>query len=50
MNNRHHFWRQVMAFLMLRTPMRSYGELVLRPVTMPKRGAPTGRPRTAGNQ
>lgn len=37
MNDRHRFWRRVMAFLLLRTPMRTYGELVLRPVTIAER-------------
>ena len=31
------FWRRVAAFVYLNTPMRSYGELVLRPVTMAER-------------
>jgi hypothetical protein len=39
-----------MAFLMLHTPMRSYGELVLRPVTMAERGAPLRRLPAAGNK
>ena len=37
MNNRNRFFRNVMAFLLLKTPMRSYGELVLRPVTIAER-------------
>ena len=45
MNNRNRFFRSVMAFLLLRTPMRSYGELVLRPVTMAER-ARAKSPRT----
>jgi hypothetical protein len=33
------FWRQLTAFMLLRTPMLSYGELVLRPVTIAEQGA-----------
>ena len=33
------FWRRVAAFLFLNTPIRTYGELVLRPVTMAERAA-----------
>ena len=51
MNNRHRFFRNVMAFLLLRTPMRSYGELVLRPVTMAERASLKGsRARTGHNK
>jgi len=33
------FWRHITAFLLLRTPMGSFGELVLRPVTIAERKA-----------
>lgn len=39
MTNWKRFWRRVTAFLLLRTPMRSYGRLVLRPVTIALRAA-----------
>lgn len=35
----YRFWRAVAAFLFLYTPIRSYGELVLRPVTIAERAA-----------
>lgn len=35
----YRFWRRVAAVLILNTPIRSYGELVLRPVTMAERAA-----------
>jgi len=34
MNSWRLFWRRVAAFLWLHTPIRSYGELVLGPVTI----------------
>lgn len=37
--NWYRFWRRVAAFLFLNTPIRSYGELVLRPVTIAERAA-----------
>jgi len=37
--NWYRFWRRVAAFLFLNTPIRSYGELVLRPVTIAEREA-----------
>ncbi len=36
-NNWYRFWRRIAAFVYLSTPMRSYGELVLRPVTIAER-------------
>jgi hypothetical protein len=33
------FWRHIIANLVLRNPMRSFGELVLRPVTIAERNA-----------
>lgn len=39
MTNWYRFWRGVAAFLFLNTPIRSYGELVLRPVTIAERNA-----------
>ena len=39
MNTWYRFWRRVAAFLFLKTPIRSYGELVLRPVTIAERTA-----------
>jgi len=37
--NWNRFWRRMTAFMLLRTPMLSYGELVLRPVTIAERAA-----------
>ena len=48
MNNRNRFFRNFTAFLLLRTPMRSYGELVLRPVTMAERASQRGLHARAG--
>ncbi len=39
MMNWKKFWRHITAYLLLRTPMRSFGELVLRPVTIAERNA-----------
>ena len=39
MNNWNRFWRKITAFLMLRTPLGSYGELVLRPVMIVEQAA-----------
>jgi hypothetical protein len=39
MINWNRFWRRMAAFMLLRTPMLSYGELVLRPVTIAERTA-----------
>ena len=39
MINWKRFWRQIAAYLLLRTPMRSFGELVLQPVTIAERKA-----------
>ena len=39
MMNWKKLWRQITAYLLLRTPMRSFGELVLRPVTIAERNA-----------
>jgi hypothetical protein len=41
MMNWNRFWRRMTAFMLLRTPMLSYGELVLRPVTIAERAAGT---------
>jgi hypothetical protein len=49
MNNRNRFFRGAMAFLLLRTPMRTYGELVLRPVTMAERANRKGLHSRAGH-
>jgi hypothetical protein len=37
--NWKNFWRHKIAKLVLRNPMRSFGELVLRPVTIAERNA-----------
>ena len=37
MNEWRRFWRRVVAFVYLNTPMRTYGELVLRTVTIAER-------------
>jgi hypothetical protein len=39
MNNLNQFWRRVVAFTLSRTPLGSYGELVLRPVTIAEQAA-----------
>ena len=39
MNDWHRFWGRFAAFLFLNKPFRSYGELVLRPVTLAERTA-----------
>lgn len=39
MNDWYRFWRRFAAFLFLNTPFRTYGELVLRPVTLAERAA-----------
>lgn len=39
MLNSNRFWRRITAFLLSRTPILSYGELVLRPVTIAERAA-----------
>ena len=39
MKNWKRFWRRVTAYLLLHTPMRSFGELILRPVTIAERNA-----------
>ncbi|MDH3439669.1 MAG: hypothetical protein OEM63_02870 [Gammaproteobacteria bacterium] len=35
----YRFWRRVAAFLVFNTPIRSYGELVLRAVTIAERAS-----------
>jgi len=35
----HKFWRGTARYLLIRTPLLSYGELVLRPVTNTERRA-----------
>ena len=37
--NWNRFWRRMTAFMLSRTLMLSYGELVLRPVTIAERAA-----------
>ena len=32
------FWRGTAAYIMRRTPMRDFGELLLRPATIARRG------------
>ena len=39
MMNWKKFCRNITAYLMLRTPLRSFGELVLRPLTIAERKA-----------
>ena len=39
MNNRNQFLQKLAAFLTLRTPLGSYGELVLRPVMIVEQSA-----------
>lgn len=39
MNDQQKFWQRLSAFILLRTPLLSYGELVLRPVTIAERAA-----------
>lgn len=41
MNNWNKFCRQVVTFALSKTPLGSYGELVLRPVTMLEQAAGT---------
>jgi hypothetical protein len=45
----HQFWRGIARYLLLRTPLLSYGELVLRPVTIAERRA-GGDPAFAAGQ
>jgi len=42
------FWRRVAAFPVLRNPMLSYGELVLRPVTIAEHAASSNLAHAAG--
>lgn len=46
----YRFWRQVVAFAVTRTPMGSYGELVIRTATIAERNATRAmaRNRTVG--
>jgi hypothetical protein len=43
------FWRRVAAFPVLRNPMLSYGELVLRPVIIAERAAGSDLAHAAGH-
>ena len=49
MNTWYRFWRRFAAFLFLNTPIRSYGELVLRPVTIAERVALKAPAASAGH-
>jgi hypothetical protein len=48
MNDKRRIWRRVTALLFLRTPLLSFGELVLRPVTIAERGALDRLPHATG--
>ena len=48
-NNWQRFWRTVAAFVYRNTPMGSYGELVLRPVTIAERAVAKSAAVSAGH-
>jgi hypothetical protein len=48
-NTWNRFWRRLAAFVFLSTPIRSYGELVLRPATIAERARQSTSAISAGN-